>query len=198
MADGYIKGNPIRQDYLEKVLKWIADRDGLVSGQEYMAKHQKDDDAMDLWVYFQTVINWAKTLFKKRPKITDAQEWGFLYNKYHTNAYNPNVLEREISSLLMDDDVTKKAGVIEYVLSEKKPADEKSLSIRAFTDTQKLRAYEAQKHRCPMCVKKGIDDEYELKDMQADHITPWSKGGHTTDDNLQLLCRACNSGKSDK
>lgn len=199
MGEGYIKGNPIRQEYLEKVLKWIADRDGLENGQAYMAKHQEDDDASDIWLYYQTIINWAKMLFPtKRPKINAVQDWGLLYNKYHNNKYNPNDLEKEIQRLLMDDDVTKKDGIVAYVLSEKKPKDEKVLSLRVFTDAQKLRAYEAQKHQCPLCVKKGILDEYAFEDMQGDHIIPWSRGGTTTDDNLQMLCRDCNNGKSDK
>lgn len=84
MAEGYIKGNPIRQDYLEKALAWIADRDGLESGQMYMAKHQHDLDANELWLYFQTVINWAKMLFPNARKgVTDVQDWGILYNEFH-------------------------------------------------------------------------------------------------------------------
>lgn len=94
MADGYIKGNPIRQDYLEKVLKWVADRDGLKEGQDYMSIHQHDADANDLWVYFRNVINWAKTMFPtKRKGITDTQDWGILYNKYFLKEhkqYNTN------------------------------------------------------------------------------------------------------------
>lgn len=197
-SDGYMKGNPNRQEYLEKVLAWIAEKDGLVNGQEYMAKHQDDKDAEALWTYFQEVIDWASRLFKKRPKLTNNQEWGLLYNKYHDKTYSPKQLETEIQALLMDDEVTNQKGIIPYVLSDKKPEDEKHLSLRAFTDPQKLRAYEAQKHQCPMCVKNGVLDEYDIGDMQADHITPWSKGGRTTDDNLQMLCRKCNSSKSDK
>ena len=159
----------------------------------------EDDDASDIWLYYQTVINWAKMLFPtKRPKINAVQDWGLLYNKYHNNKYNPNDLEKEIQKLLMDDDVTKKDGIIPYVLSEKKPKDEKVLSLRAFTEAQKLRAYEKQKHQCPLCVKKGILDEYAFEDMQGDHIKPWSQGGPTTDDNLHMLCRDCNNNKSDK
>ena len=113
MADGYLKGNPIRQELLEKALAWIADRDGLESGQMYMAVHQHDEDANDLWLYFQSVINWAKMLFPtKRKGITDAQAWGLLYNMYHSKQYNSNALEADIKNLVMDDDVTKKAGII--------------------------------------------------------------------------------------
>lgn len=197
MAEGYIKGNPIRQDYLEKVLAWIADRDGLESGQMYMAIHQHDQDANDLWLYFQSVINWAKMLFPEKKKgVTEAQEWGFLYNRYKSKQYNSNTLGTELKALLMDDDVTKKAGTVPYLLSNRGRSDERYLSLRAFTESQKIRAYERQKHRCPMCVAHGDMTEYAFEEMEGDHIIPWSKGGHTTDGNLQMLCQKCNSTKS--
>lgn len=197
MGDGYIKGNPIRQEYLERVLSWIADRDSMPNGQEYMAAHQNDPDANDLWIYYQTVINWAKMIFPvKRKGITDFQEWGMLYNKYREKTYNTNELESEIQKLIMDDDVTKKAGIIPYILSDKTIHDEKHLSLRAFSPAQKMKAYERQNHKCPFCTANGIDKEYEFEEMQGDHIIPWSQGGHTTDDNLQMLCQKCNNSKS--
>ena len=195
MADGYIKGNPIRQDYLEKALSWIADRDGLASGQLYMAMHQRDADANDLWLYFQTVVNWAQRLFPKRKGITDVQDWGVLYNKYGQKAYNSNTLAEDMKRLLMDDDVTKKAGIVPYLLSERTRHDEKHLSIRAFTEAQKMRAYERQGHKCLLCQARGVDTEYAFEDMQGDHITPWCRGGRTVDENLQMLCRKCNNDK---
>lgn len=99
MADGYLKGNPIRQELLEKALTCIADRDSLESGQMYMAIHQHDEDANELWLYFLSVINWAKMLFPtKRKGITDAQAWGLLYNQYHAKQYNSNALEADIKN----------------------------------------------------------------------------------------------------
>lgn len=199
MADGYIKGNPIRQEYLEKVLKWIADRDGLESGQMYMATHQHDMDANDLWLYFQGVIDWAKRYFPvKRKKILEAQDWGLLYNRYYQNSYNSNVLEQEIQKLLEDDDVTKQTGIIPYLLSDRTPHDEKHLSIRTFSDAQKRRVYEKQQHKCPCCQKSGIDTEYAFEEMEGDHIIPWSKGGRTVEDNLQMLCKKCNNDKGNR
>lgn len=191
MADGYIKGNPIRQDYLEKALSWIADRDHLASGQLYMATHQHDQDANDLWLYFQEVISWAKRLFpQKRKGVTDCQEWGLLYNKYHATQYNSNTLESDMKRLLMNDDVTKKAGVVPYLLSPRSAHDERNLSIRTFTESQKRRAYERQGGCCAEC-----GEHFEFEDMQGDHITPWCQGGRTVDDNLQMLCRTCNNDK---
>lgn len=190
-ANGYIKGNPIRQDYLEKALSWVADRDILSNGQMYMAIHQHDADANDLFVYFQNVINWAKQYFPTvRKGITDSVEWGLLYNKYNGKVYNAKTLETEMISLIEDDDVTKKQGIVPYLLSDRTYFDEKHLSIRTFTDTQKRKAYEKQKGTCPIC---GL--HYELEEMQGDHIVPWSKGGRTTDENLQMLCCKCNNLK---
>lgn len=133
-----------------------------------------------------------------RKKMTDAQDWGLLYNKYHNKQYNSNTLDADIQKLLMDDDVTKNSGIIPYVLSDRTKHDEKYLSIRAFTEAQKRRAYERQGHKCPCCVKNGIDTEYAYNEMQGDHIIPWSQGGRTIDSNLQMLCQKCNNDKSNQ
>lgn len=197
-AENFIKGNPIRQDYLEKALSWIADRDGLDSGGKYMAIHQHDADANELWLYFQEVISWAKRLFPSiNKKITEVQDWGILYNKYKSETYNFKELKTLVDKLLVDEDVTKQAGIIPYALSKRTKNDEKHLSLRAFTEQQKMRVYEKQHHKCPLCQKNGIETEYSFEEMQGDHIKPWSKGGKTEENNLQMLCRKCNNTKSD-
>ena len=194
VAEGFIKGNPIRQDYLEKVLNWIADRDGLESGGKYMAIHQHDADANDLWLYFQKVISWAKMLFPDiNKKLTESQEWGILYNKYKDSTYNTNELKSLIDKLIMDEDVTKQTGIIPYILSSRTKNDEKHLSIRAFSEQMKRRVYEKQNHKCALCQK-----ECDFEEMQGDHIIPWSKGGKTVEENLQMLCQKCNNTKADK
>ena len=94
----------------------------------------------------------------------------------------------------MDDEVSKKKGIYAYVLS----GDERHLNLRAFVESQKREAYERHKGVCANkkdCPKKG--ERLDIKEMHADHITPWSKGGKTTPDNCQLLCAACNRRKSD-
>lgn len=191
-AENFIKGNPIRQDYLEKVLSWIADRDNLESGQKYMAIHQHDKDANDLWLYFQEVISWAKRMFPNMDKkLTDNQEWGILYNKYKTKSYNTNEMRTLIDRLLQDEDVTKQTGIIPYALSNRTKHDEKYLSIRVFSEQMKRRVYEKQEHKCAIC-----GNVFDFADMQGDHIVPWSKGGRTIEDNLQMLCSTCNNDKS--
>ena len=199
MAQGFIKGNPIRQEYLEKALLWIADKNNLESGGKYMAIHQHDADANELWLYFQEVISWAQRMFPGLDKkLTEGQEWGILYNKYRNNSYNTNEIRALIDKLLLDDEVTKQAGIIPYVLSPRTKHDEKSLSLRQFSEQMKRRAYERQEHKCPYCMKNGNNKEYAFNEMQGDHIIPWSKGGKTVEDNLQMLCAPCNNEKSDK
>lgn len=90
---------------------------------------------------------------------------------------------------MADDDVTNKKGIYTYVLTR----DLRFLSIRAFTDTQKRIAYEKQNGICPICK-----EHFEYDEMEGDHITPWSKGGKTLQENCQMLCSKCNANKSDR
>lgn len=198
ISDGYVKGDPIRQELLEKALSWISLRDGYKEGQEYMTKHQEDDDANDLWVYYNQIINWAKLHFPKADKLTNGQPWGELFYKYGKNTYNTNELAKKIKELLQDDDVTKVNGIIPYVLSNRTKEDEKYLSIRTFSEKQKRAAYEKQEYKCPHCLSEGNENTYEFSEMQGDHIIPWSKGGRTVDDNVQMLCKKHNATKSSK
>lgn len=206
-AEGFIKGNPIRQDYLEKALSWIADRDKLESGGKYMAIHQHDADANDLWLYFQEVISWAKRMFPNMDKkLTEGQDWGILYNKFKQNTYNTNEIRSLIDKLLIDEDVTKQTGIIPYVLSDRTRFDEKHLSIRAFSEQMKRRVYEKQTaeaqskglSNCPVCAANQISTIYQFDEMQGDHIIPWSQGGRTIESNLQMLCQRCNNDKSNQ
>ena len=187
LAKDYVKGSPIRQEYLETVLDWISE--GNI--EEYMAKHQHDQNANAIWLYFQKVISWVKAVFPKYRKEMKGLDWGLLYNLYKNNDYNTDDIESEIVSLMIDDDVTKKSGIYEYLLSGK--TKEKVLSIRVFTETQKRSTYEKQQGICPICGK-----HFEIDEMEADHITPWSLGGKTTPENLQMICKSCNRTKSNK
>ncbi len=183
LAEKYMNGSTIRQDYLESALSWISDN----NIEEYMSKHQKDDNASELWQYFQTVIAWVQMLFPNYRKEMKGIEWGRLYNKFHNQQYDAQKLETTTSRLMMDEDVTNKKGIYEYLLS----GDERSLSIRAFTDNMKREAYERQGGVCLIC-----GNNFEMEEMEADHITPWSKGGRTVAENCQMLCRDCNRRKS--
>lgn len=186
IASEYLNGSSIRQNYLETAICWIAVRDGKEI-EDYMAKHQHDTNCNELWLYFQSVINWVKAIFPKYRKEMKGLEWGIFYNKYSEGKYDPKQLEARIVDLMEDDDVTKNSGIYEYLLD----GDERHLSIRAFTPKMARAAYEKQKGICAHCGK-----HFELKEMEADHITPWHSGGKTVAENCQMLCKDCNRRKS--
>ena len=183
IGDDYLNGVAIRQEYLETAIDWISK--GKI--EDYMSKHQHEPNANELWLYFQSVINWVKVTFPKYRKEMKAVPWGVLYNNFKDKKLDSKKLEKEITELMQDDDVTKKSGIYPYVLTR----DEKHLNIRAFTDNQKREAYERQKGICPKCKK-----HFEIDGMEADHIKPWHEGGKTTAGNCQMLCKQDNRIKS--
>lgn len=196
IGERYMSGTPIRQDYLQTVLFWIASKEGKTI-EQYMAEHQRDTHATPLKQYFKTVIDWVELTFPNyRSKLMKGLDWGLLYNQYSDNIYDPNQLEADIKQLLTDDDVTKQKGIYEYLLSGK--TKEKALSIRAFTDNEKRTLYERQSGICPMCAAEGVTKKWAIEEMHTDHIIPWCKGGHTTLDNGQMLCRDHNLTKGSK
>lgn len=180
-----VSGSPIRQEYLETTLSWINNE----KIEDYMAKHQHDADADELWGYFQDVIAWVRKTFPNHRKEMASVNWGELYNKYKDKKFNAGKLEAEIKGLMQDEDVTKKSGIYSYILTRQ----EKYLSIRAFTDKMKRETYERQKGICKKCKK-----HFEIEEMEADHITPWHEGGKTIAENCQMLCKQDNRTKSGK
>lgn len=184
LAEKYMKGTPIRQEYLETAILWI--NEGDVEG--YMAINQHESNAKSLWLYFQAVFNWVEATFPNYRKEMKGLSWGSFYNAHKNDDLDPATLEKEVTKLMADDDVSKKRGVYEYLLTR----NEKHLSIRAFTASQKRTLYERQKGVCPTCT-----NHFEIGKMEADHITPWSQGGKTELNNGQMLCRECNRRKSD-
>lgn len=179
-----VTGSPIRQQYLETALSWINNED--IEG--YMAKHQHDENADELWQYFQDVIHWVrKTFMVYRGKEMKNVKWGILYNQFKDKKLNPEKLEEEIKRLMQDDDVTDRPGIYWYVLTGK----EKYLSIRVFDDKMKRSTYERQNGICPVCKK-----QFEIGEMEADHIDPWHQGGKTITENCQMLCKEDNRRKS--
>lgn len=178
-----LTGSPIRQEYLETVLSWINNED--IEG--YMARHQHDKNADELWQYFQDVISWVRKVFPNYRKEMSGVNWGELYNEFGKKKFDSLKLEEEIKDLMQDEDVTKKSGIYSYVLTRK----DRYLSIRAFTPNMKREAYERQNGICPMCKK-----EFQISEMEADHIDPWHEGGKTIAENCQMLCKECNRRKS--
>lgn len=188
-----------RQEYLELAIKWMADAEGIKSSKnkdaisQYMAEHQLDKNAMDLWLYYKGVIDWVNTLYKTTRKEMKGLEWGLIYNKYHNNTYDPDEIEAEIKELMLNDEVQNKKGIFEYVLTKHTLADERLLNLREFDDTIKDIVYQEQKGICPIC-----EEHFEIDEMDADHIVPWSQGGKTVKENCKMLCKHCNRTKSDK
>lgn len=187
LGEKLLKGVPNRQEYLETTLSWI--NKGEI--EDYMSKHQQDKNANELWSYYQTVINWVNMLFpaKYYRKEMKGQPWGELYNSYHENSYDAEEFEAEIKQLIQDDEVQKHSGIYPYLFNRQ----EKHLNLRAFTDNQKRKKYEEQGGICPIC-----QNHFDYKEMEGDHILPWSKGGKTNLENLQMLCKNCNRTKSSK
>jgi Protein of unknown function DUF262/HNH endonuclease len=185
IGSDYMTGSPIRQDYLETAISWLSN--DMI--EDYMAKNQHKPNANELWLYFQCVINWIKVVFPKYRKEMKGVNFGTLYNDFKDKPFDSKKLEEEITKLMQDEDVTKKSGIYEYVITR----NEKYLNIRAFTDKQKRESYERQNGICTKCKVK-----FELNEMEGDHITPWHEGGKTTSDNCQMLCKLDNRTKSGK
>ena len=190
LAKDYMAGSCIRQDYLEAVLYWISAKEGITI-EEYMAKHQHDSNAGALWTYFVSVIEWVKSVFPDYMKEMKGVEWGVLFNEFGSTYPDVEKTKVRVRELMLDDDVTAKKGIFEYVLSGR----EKVLSIRAFTPKMKREAYERQNHKCPYCVKNGNDKEWEIDEMEGDHQKPWHEGGKTISENCVMLCKAHNRQK---
>ncbi len=183
----YVNGRAERQEYLQTAIQWIKDKDQTV--EEYMGAHQDDKTAIALWNHFQSVINRVEAVFPKYRRPMKGVDWGGLYEHLEDASLDPEALEAEVARLMMDDDVTRKPGIYPYLLT----GEEKHLNIRAFSDAMKLSAFESQKGICKLCAKG-----FEISEMEADHITPWSEGGKTIEENCQMLCKQCNRRKSNK
>ena len=154
-----------------------------------MAAHQHDKTATALWSHFQAVINRVEAVFPNYRNPMKGADWGGLYGRLKDESLDPEELEADVARLMVDDDVTKKAGIYPYLLT----GEEKHLSIRAFSDAMKQQAYERQAGICVVCK-----DKFDISEMEADHIDPWSEGGKTNEGNCQMLCRPCNRRKSSK
>ena len=185
LASDYLAGSAIRQDYLETAIEWLSKGNIDV----YMANHQHDPNAGELWLYFQNVINWVKVVFPVYRKEMKGLAWGELFNEFKDTPLDAKTLEEEIAVLMQDDDVTNKKGIYRFVLDRK----EKHLNIRAFSPSMKRTVYQKQQGKCPLCK-----EHFELEEMEADHITPWHEGGKTELANCQMLCKECNRRKSGK
>ncbi|KGN40820.1 GmrSD restriction endonuclease domain-containing protein [Knoellia aerolata] len=203
IASDYMTGSPIRQDYLETAIEWI--NPGKVD--EYMRDHQHDSNANELWLYFKEVIDWVETSFPKKRSQMKSVKWGPLYNQHKSTSLDWTKLEERIAALMADPDVKNKRGIYEFVLGG--DVDTKLLDVRVFDEKIKLAAYGKQTvaaetagtSNCPMCAGGSNNNAtriYELSEMDADHVTAWSKGGASDLANCEMLCVPHNRSKGNR
>lgn len=194
LSDRYLKCDPNRQELLEKALKGICEFLDIKEITEYMSMHKSDSDADELWQYFQDVINWVEKIFPQYYSDMKGLDWCHLYNKYKDNTYNSSEMKSEIKRLHEDDDVKNNKGIYEFLLCrDTDPYAGRLLNLRAFDKRDKMAAYSRQAGICPICHQT-----FSFEEMEGDHIKPWSKGGQTVPENCQMLCKDCNSKKTDK
>lgn len=188
--DRLVSGSPIRQEVLETALDWISG--GKI--ENYMSAHQHDKDAQELWQYWQAVFDWVKRVFPNqdsaRARLMKGLPWGQFFNKHKDDKLNAAQLEQRIVELIADDEVDSKKGIYQYLLT----GDQRTLNLRGFDEKTKHKVYASQGGICPQCEGK----HYEMVEMEADHIIPWSKGGKTVVENCQMLCKMHNRTKSGK
>ena len=189
----YLKGECIRQDYLETAFEWKAAHENITGKnavERFMQLHRAESDANALWNYFEAVFDWVQHVFGKAvdPSMKGVA-WGLLYNEHKDDMLDPADIQQQVKDLLANDEITRKAGIYEYVLT----GVEKHLSPRQFDKNMALTVYNQQGGCCACC---GAAKDF--KDMHADHKIPWSRGGRTEIGNCQMLCVSCNLKKSDK
>lgn len=188
LGSDYVTGSPIRQELLELALNWRSkDAPG-----SYMAAHQHDKTAVELWNYFSNVISWVKATFPTVRREMKTVSWGELYVEHKDDKLDPVELEERIVELMLDDEVTRKAGIYPFVLTGR----ERNLSLRSFSDKVKREAYTKQSGVCAAAACPEPTREFKLDEMEADHIDPWHSGGRSILTNCQMLCKSCNRRKS--
>ena len=199
----YIKGCANRQDFLERAFDWVSK--GNIG--EYMSRHRHDTDINELKTYFNSVIDWVSTVFTDVETEMKGLEWGRLYEECHKKSYNPKKVSEQVKQLYADLYIKNRKGVFEYILGGS--TDTKLLEVRVFDEATKKSVYtkqtsEAEKKsisNCPLCAI-GHDSNktkiWKIAEMDADHVTAWSKGGATDINNCEMLCKTHNRAKGNK
>lgn len=203
MWSSYLSGDVKRQAYLERALDWVS------SGQidDYMSKHRRDDSIDELKHHFDTVIGWISGVFRDVESEMKGLDWGRLYDTYYTTEYDAADVSRQVHALYADPYVKNRRGVFEYILGGS--TDTKLLEVRIFDEATKRSVYTRQTDaarekgtsNCSYCAI-GHDANrakiWALSDMDADHVTAWSKGGATDIANCELLCKPHNRAKGNR
>jgi hypothetical protein len=201
----YISGAVIRQEYWERALEWVAGGKEHIGG--YMSKHRFDKNINEVKTYFTTVIDWASSVFTEVENEMRGLEWGRLYETYHDRPYDPSKVSDRIRTLYGDAYIKNRKGIWEFVLGGE--LDAKLLEVRVFDEPTKKSVYTIQTSvaqskevsNCPLCAlgnDANMSRIWKLDEMDADHVAAWSKGGATTTDNCQMLCKTHNRAKGNK
>lgn len=203
----YVKGDPKRQEVLEVALSWVAASKG-VEVDAYLAQHRTDTKITELKAYFTSVIDWIGSVITGQPqKEMRGLEWGRLYEAHHKTAYDADAIAADVKALFDDEAVTSRRGIYEYLLGGK--TEPQLLGLRLFDEKTKREAYALQSKKaaekgvsnCPTCVAGDNANKaraYAFNEMEADHVTPWSKGGKTDSANCEMLCVSHNRAKGNK
>ena len=199
----YIKGSANRQDFLERAFDWVSK--GNIG--DYMSRHRHDTNINELKTYFNCVIDWVSNVFIDVESEMRGLEWGRLYEEYHKKSYNPKKISEQVKELYGDPYIKNRKGIFEYILGGSE--DTKLLAVRVFDEAAKKSVYKKQTSEavkksisnCPLCAI-GHDANktkiWKLQEMDADHVTAWSKGGATEIKNCQILCKTHNRAKGNK
>lgn len=199
----YISGSANRQDFLERALEWVS-KDYV---SEYMSRHRFDNKITELKDYFTSVIDWVSTVFTDVESEMKGLEWGRLYETYRKQPYNSKTVSDEVKKLYGDPYVKNRRGIFEYILGGS--TDTKLLEVRVFDDAIKKSVYTKQTAKaeekgvsnCPLCALGHESNKtkiWKLTEMDADHVTAWSKGGATDIKNCEMLCKMHNRAKGNK
>ena len=134
-------------------------------------------------------------------------EWGRLYEEYHAKSYDPKKISDAVQKLAADDYVENGKGIFEFLLGGS--IDTKLLDIRIFeipvrrgVYTKQTAAAEAKgESNCPLCAighSANKNRIYKFDEMDADHVSAWSKGGASSAKNCQMLCITHNRAKGNR
>ena len=203
MWQAYVAGTPNRQDILATALEWVSQG----HTEDYMKDHRFTGDITELANYFNSVIDWVRTVFQLVENEMRGLPWGELYEKYHNIPYNPAQMKERVQTLYADPFVKNRKGVYEFMLGGE--TDTKLLDIRIFDEATKRAVYarqtEAAKSKgesnCPFCAighDANAQKIWKQSEMDADHVTAWSKGGATSIENCQMLCKHHNRAKGNR
>ena len=197
----YVKCDVKRQELLRLALEWLLQSSDDEKIAEYMSLHRDNNDISELESHFERVIAWIRSVFKEIYPEMRVIEWGRLFEQYHGKNYDSDKISAEIELLFADDAVKCKKNIFEYVLSGKTLKN--LLQIRFFEESTKKTVYARQTaeakakniSNCPLCALGNSKKIYSYKEMDADHVTAWSKGGKTDINNCQMLCKTHNRAK---